>query len=215
MGFAASYRPALNIGGDFYDVIEAAPDEIYFVIGDVSGKGVPAALLMAQSVSTLRGAIKPGVSPDAVLARWNRSLCGHTVRGMFVTAIVGRIIPSLGVVEMSSAGHSSPLLVQASGSVSPTDIESTPPIGVMEDLKVPLSSVTVGKGEWLVFFTDGLIESFNAAGKMLNVDGVKRLLAMPFSSAEAVVAQVTHAEEDHRQQRSPRDDLTVLVFGFQ
>ena len=83
--FAATYRPARNIGGDFYDVLEMGPDEIYFVIGDVSGKGIPAALLMAQSLNTLRLIVKPGITPVAALTRWNEMLCGHTIRGMFIT----------------------------------------------------------------------------------------------------------------------------------
>jgi sigma-B regulation protein RsbU (phosphoserine phosphatase) len=69
--FSALYRPALNVGGDFYDVLELGPDEIYFVVGDVSGKGMPAALLMAQALSILRLILKPGISPVAAMARWN------------------------------------------------------------------------------------------------------------------------------------------------
>ena len=89
--FAALYRPALNVGGDFYDVIEAGPDEIYFVVGDVSGKGMPAALLMAQALSFLRLIVRPGLAPVAVMAKWNAMLAGRTIRGMFITALLGRI----------------------------------------------------------------------------------------------------------------------------
>lgn len=213
--FAVTYRPALNIGGDFYDVIKTGPDELYFVIGDVCGKGVPAALLMAQSLSALRGCIKAGLAPDEALARWNRTLYGHTVRGMFVTAVVGRVIPSVRLVQLCNAGHCAPLLVRPNNQVVPIPCESSPPIGVVEDLKTCLRSSTVQSGEWLVFFTDGLVETFNAADEMLKLEGVNKLLEKRFSSAEAVVAELTRGESDHRQETAPRDDLTILVFGFQ
>ena len=110
--FAAQYRPALDVGGDFYDVYEVGPDELYFVVGDVAGKGVPAALLMAQSLSILRLILLPGISPADVLDRWNENLCRRSLRGLFVTALVGRIVPSLRQVEMASAGHCTPWIVR-------------------------------------------------------------------------------------------------------
>jgi sigma-B regulation protein RsbU (phosphoserine phosphatase) len=186
LGFAATYRPALNIGGDFYDVLEIGPDEIYFVVGDVSGKGIPAALLMAQSLSTLRLIIKPDISPVEALTRWNEMLCGHTVRGMFITAILGRITPSLRLVELSSAGHCQPFHVTPNGGADLLETKNSPPLGILGGLKCHLTSTSLSPGEWLVFYTDGLTESFSPENNLLGSAGVKRLLSQNHFARRAI-----------------------------
>lgn len=211
--FAATYRPARNVSGDFYDVLDLGPDEIYFVIGDVSGKGVPAALLMAQSLSTLRLIVKQGIPPVAALKRWNEMLCGHTIRGMFITTILGRIVPSQRTVEFASAGHCPPFRV-AGAQAHDVPTKGAPPIGILEHLEYHSNLLTLAPGEWLVFFTDGLTESFNPSDVLLDREGVQALLAHDFSSASSVTSALQRGEAEHRQDAEPSDDLTVLVFGF-
>jgi sigma-B regulation protein RsbU (phosphoserine phosphatase) len=214
--FAATYRPALNIGGDFYDVLEIGPDEIYFVVGDVSGKGIPASLLMAQSLSTLRLIIKPSISPVDALTRWNGMLCGHTVRGRFITAILGRITPSLRRVELSSAGHCQPFRVTPDGCARLMEVKNSPPLGILDGLKCELTSTTLLPGDWLVFYTDGLTESFSPEHDLLGTTGVKGLLSQkPFASPGDIVMKLREGEAAHRANATPHDDLTILTFGFQ
>jgi sigma-B regulation protein RsbU (phosphoserine phosphatase) len=216
LGFAATYRPALNIGGDFYDVLEIGPDEIYFVVGDVSGKGIPASLLMAQSLSTLRLIIKPGISPVEALTRWNEMLCGHTVRGMFITAILGRITPSARLVEISSAGHCQPFRLAPDVVPDLLETNNSPPLGILGGLKCHLTSTTLSPGEWLVFYTDGLTESFSPEKNLLNSAGLKLLLSKNhFTSASDIVVKLQEGEAAHRGNATPHDDLTILAFGFQ
>lgn len=212
--FAAVYRPAQNVGGDFYDVIEMSPDEFYFVIGDVSGKGVPAALLMAQALSTLRLIIRPGIAPDDALARWNAELSGHTIRGMFITALLGRIQPSTRRVEMASAGHCAPFHL-AGSTATELSWRGAPPLAILRELPRHLHEVTLAAGERLVFYTDGLIESFNPEDVSLDRSGVQALLQeRPLQSAQEVVDQLTQGERRHRREAQPHDDLTLLAFGF-
>lgn len=215
IAFAAAYRPALNIGGDFYDVLEMGPDEIYFVVGDVSGKGIPAALLMAQSISTLRLIIKPGISPVEALTRWNRMLCGHTVRGMFITAVLGRIITSQRLVEISSAGHCHPFRVRKEGGAEILETNNSPPLGILAGLKCHLTSTSLSRGEWLVFYTDGLTESFSPGSDLLGVAGVQRILSQDrFASAADVVKRLQEGEAAHSANGTPHDDLSILAFGL-
>lgn len=213
--FAAAYRPALNVGGDFYDVLELGPDEIYFVVGDVSGKGTPAALLMAQALSILRLILKPGISPVAAMARWNAMLSGHTIRGMFITALLGRLVVSTRQVELCSAGHCHPFLARADGTAVEVKIAGSPPLGLLPELPARAHTLTLAPQEWLVLYTDGLIESFNAADEPLDGTGVTRLLSRRFGSAADVIDTLNRGELDHRQQAEPHDDLTILAFGFQ
>jgi sigma-B regulation protein RsbU (phosphoserine phosphatase) len=212
IGFAATYRPARHVGGDFYDVIELGPGRYFFVIGDVSGKGMPAALLMAQALSTLRLILNPRLSPATALARWNDMLCGTTIRGMFITALLGRIDAATREVELASAGHCHPLLVRA-GQVTEVAVPGGPPLGILPERTMRAKSLTLGPGEWLVHYTDGLVESFNEAREPLDRAGVERLLAPAFTHEKEVVAALEAGEAAHRGAADPHDDLTLLVLG--
>jgi sigma-B regulation protein RsbU (phosphoserine phosphatase) len=212
--FAAAYRPARNVGGDFYDVVAAGADAIYFVIGDVSGKGIPAALLMAQALSMLRPMIEPESQPAAVLKRWNNMLCTQTIRGMFITAILGRVIPSQHRVEIASAGHCQPLRVSRGNEITEVKCESAPPLGILPGIEYRMTAATLAPGEWLAFYTDGLVESFNAERAELGKEGVVKLLRGKFDSANNVAETLARGESNHRGEAEPHDDMTLLVFGF-
>jgi sigma-B regulation protein RsbU (phosphoserine phosphatase) len=212
--FAATYHPALNVGGDFYDVIELGPDEIYVVVGDVSGKGMPAALLMAQALSILRLIVKPGISPVAAMARWNAMLSGHTIRGMFITAMLGRLVLSTRQVELCSAGHCHPFIT-GEGHAQQIKIAGSPPLGLLPELPARSQMLKLEPNQWLVLYTDGLVESFNREDVQLDAEGVERLLSQKFTSATDVIDGLNRGELNHRQGADPHDDLTILVFGFQ
>jgi sigma-B regulation protein RsbU (phosphoserine phosphatase) len=212
--FAAAYRPALNVGGDFYDVLETGPDELYFVIGDVSGKGVPAALLMAQAISTLRSIIAPGLAPATVLERWNALLCQHTVRGMFITALLGRANVYERRLELANAGHCPPFRVSPEGKVSESPLPGSAPLGILPQLEPSRLDVTLSSREWMVFYTDGLSESFDPNEELLERSGVAKLLQARFREAGDVIDALTFGERKHRRYAEPHDDLTLLVFGF-
>lgn len=214
ISFSASYRPARAIGGDFYDVIEMGEDEIYFVIGDVSGKGTPAALLMAQSLSMLRLIIRPGIGAGEALRSWNQMLCGRTIRGMFITALLGRIVLSTRCVELASAGHCSPFLLGGSPRVRDIRIDAAPPLGILLDAAGSEKKIHLEPGELFCAFTDGLTESFNTRDQLLDRSGVSALLDRDFASPAAVVAALLRGEMDHRAEAELSDDLTLVVFGF-
>ena len=197
-------------------MLEIGPDEIYFVVGDVSGKGIPAALLMAQSLSTLRLIIKPDISPVEALTRWNEMLCGHTVRGMFITALLGRITPSRRLVEIASAGHCQPFHVTSNGSAELLEIKNSPPLGILGGLQYHLTPASLSPAEWLVFYTDGLTESFSPDNQLLETEGIQRLLSQnQFASAADIVMKLQEGEAAHRRNAAPHDDLTILALGFQ
>jgi sigma-B regulation protein RsbU (phosphoserine phosphatase) len=212
--FAAAYRPARNVGGDFYDVVESGPGEFHFVIGDVSGKGVPAALFMAQAVSMLRLIFRPGISPEEALTKWNAMLINRTIHGMFITAIVGRVLVSERRVEFANAGHCRPFLVHRNGAVEELAIPGAPPIAIIAKLPDSRSAIDLAPGDFLVLCTDGLIESFDGDRKALERNGVLRLLSQKFATPPDVIDALNVGELNHRRDAEPHDDLTVLVFGF-
>lgn len=214
LSFAAAYRPAYNVGGDFYDVVEMTPDEFYFVVGDVSGKGVPAALLMAQALSTLRLIVRPGITPVAALQRWNAMLSGHTIRGMFITALLGRITVADRRVEMVNAGHCPPFRIHGAGGTEEVTMHGSPPLGILPELPRHHFDVQLAPEDWLVLYTDGLVESFDPDDVQLDRSGVKTLLQGRFGKAQEVIDCLTLGERAHRRGAEPSDDLTLLVFGF-
>lgn len=211
--FAASYRPARQVGGDFYDVVEIEPGHFFFVIGDVSGKGMPAALLMAQAVSTLRLILRPQLSPATALSRWNEMIYGSTIRGMFITALLGKIDAAARTVEFASAGHSGPMLVRADGSVEEIAVPGSPPLGIMPSRNAQAHQHQLNPGDWLVSYTDGLSESFDAERRSLDSAGIQRLLRRSFSTSQEIVDALVCGEETHRGEVDPHDDLTTLVAG--
>lgn len=217
--FASHYRPALDIGGDFYDLFEVDPDEIYFVIGDVAGKGIPAALLMAQSLSALRLIIERGISPAEAMERWNRTLCRQSLRGLFVTATLGRITPSRREVEIVSAGHCPPWIVRGPQhgrpAVQEAKLEVSPPLAILPEAHYQRSFLALDPGESLVFYTDGLTECHREGEDiLLGGDGARGLLEKEFANPRQIVAILSEGEIAYRGDTPPQDDLTLLVFGF-
>ncbi len=212
--FATAYRPARFVGGDFYDVIEVRNGQFFFVIGDVSGKGMPAALLMAQALSTLRLILHSRMNPSRALNRWNDLLCEQTIRGMFITALLGRVDTTQRQVELASAGHCQPICARLDGPPEDISVPGGPPLGIAPGRMYHNVTATLGEGDWLITYTDGLSESFNAAREPLHATGVSALLHGPFAEAAAVVCALEEGERQHRGDADPHDDLTMLVFGF-
>ena len=218
--FAATYRPALDVGGDFYDLFEVGPDELYFVVGDVAGKGVPAALLMAQSLSILRLIIVPGVAPAEALARWNEMLCRRPLRGLFITAALGRVVPSRREVESAFAGHCPPLWVRGAvggqDRVVETRQDTGLPLAILPSSRYHANFLRLEPGDSLVFYTDGLIESRDGGGHgtQLGSSGARRLLEKGLANPQQIVATLSEGETRHRGDSPAQDDLTLLAFGF-
>jgi sigma-B regulation protein RsbU (phosphoserine phosphatase) len=211
---ASHYRPARNIAGDFYDVFERSEGVFYFVVGDVSGKGVSAALLMAQAISMLRLIVHRGMSPTDALAKWNNRLCDRTIHGMFITAILGRIFPEERLIEFAVAGHCPPWLRFEDGTVEEPPILAAPPLGIIRDQTYELNQIYLLPRSHAVFYTDGLIESFNADRKPMSAERVKKVLAESGTDLLKVVAALAQAEADYRGDVPPHDDMTVLAIGL-
>jgi sigma-B regulation protein RsbU (phosphoserine phosphatase) len=168
---------------------------------------------MAQAVSTLRLILRPQLSPATALARWNEMIYGSTIRGMFITALLGRIDVSECQVELASAGHSQPLLVRSGGVVEELAVPGSPPLGILPSRTAQSQTHRIAPGEWLVSYTDGLSESFDCSRRPLDGAGIRSLLSRPFSAAQDLVDTLLQGEEKHRGEADPHDDLTTLVAG--
>jgi sigma-B regulation protein RsbU (phosphoserine phosphatase) len=169
--------------------------------------------MMAQAISMLRFIVHPEMSPADVLRRWNTRLWDRTIRGMFITAVLGRIVAQSSRIEFSVAGHFAPILRRGIGKVEEPTIEASPPLGVVRDLQFALNEIKVLPGTQAIFYTDGLIESFNESREAFSMDRLRKVLAQPLNGSEQIVEALIEAEAEHRGDILPHDDLTILTIG--
>ncbi len=213
--FAAHNQAASNVGGDFYNVFVRSPYEIYFAIGDVSGKGISASLLMAQTLSAMQFVFAATTSPAEALTKLNSTLNERIVRGMFVTTIVGRVIPSANRIELASAGHCKPLLIRAEGSVHEIETQGSVPMGILPKVTYRQGKLEVHPGDWLVCFTDGLSESRNPSNEtFFEQKIIPSLSGRKFATAQNIVDHLIDCERRHRGTGRQSDDLTILAGGL-
>jgi len=212
---AAHYTPALEVSGDYYDIIQLGDDRIGLLAADVSGKGVPGLVVMAMLRVVLRGLARGDRRPMDVLASSQRMLKGTMRKGMFVTCLYGVLDARSHRFDYASAGHCPPLLYGASRS---RWLEAGgKPIGLFEDRMFESSlreqQVVLQPDECLLLYTDGLVEAMNMTGDQLGEDPVAQLLTGHGADPPSVsVDRLRKCVKKHRGDRLPTDDLTLVVL---
>ena len=172
---AAYYRPARTVGGDFYDFIELPDGLIGLVVGDVTDKGVPAAMVMAATRSVLRAAAQRLLEPGAVLRRVNETLCSEIPPNMFVTCLYGVLDPATGLLRYANAGHNLPIVHRA-GVVS--ELRATGmPLGLMPGMDYDEKEATLAPGSSVLLYSDGLTEAHDPDREMFGTPRVRERLA--------------------------------------
>lgn len=166
--------PANEVSGDFFDFLRLSDGRVYFALGDVSGKGMNAALLMARAISLLRCLAKTAGDPGTLLGRVNRELCDTSVMGMFVTIIAGYLSSDGDMVEIANGGHPPALLRRGDGSFHEFPAEA-PPLGVLPGVEFPSSTFKLGS-DTMYLYTDGISESESSDGSQLQSSGLKEVL---------------------------------------
>jgi serine phosphatase RsbU (regulator of sigma subunit)/anti-sigma regulatory factor (Ser/Thr protein kinase) len=171
--FTPYYKPAKEVGGDFYDFLVFGSSQLGMVIGDVSGKGVPAALVMAMTCTMLRTIVQEITSPGEVLARINELLVAHVPPGTFVTCFYGVLDLESGHMRFANAGHDFPYHQQGT---NVSELQATGmPLGLMPGMHYEELEVTLAADESVLFYSDGLVEAHNKQREMF---GFPRLMKM-------------------------------------
>jgi phosphoserine phosphatase RsbU/P len=212
----ALIRPAREVGGDFFDAVALDETHLCVAIGDVSGKGMPAALFMMRVVTLLRSALLERRDPISVLPDLNRQLCEANEEFMFVTMAVALIDTASGCLTYLNAGHNPPALSVAGGNFRLWDPPKGPLLGVAPKAVYEVRELKLGQGDTLLFYTDGVTEAENAN---LEIFGVARLTGAleargPFNGAEAVVEQVDLALAAFVAGAHQSDDITMLALRY-
>jgi sigma-B regulation protein RsbU (phosphoserine phosphatase) len=211
--FSAHYTPALEVGGDFYDFIRLDRDRTGIVIGDVSGKGVPAALFMAKLGSDMRTLAFTEKDPSAALGKLNDLLAERSRRGMFATLLYLELDSASGLITLCNAGHLPPIIRRADGSLERVAKTGGAPLGMLPGMRTGQETAAIGPGDTVVLYTDGIIEAMNSREELYGYERFEALLkkgpADPGKLKDAIIADV-----DRYTGLSPQhDDMTLVCFG--
>ena len=197
-GFAMSsaYQPAQEVGGDFFQIIREDEGSTIVALGDVSGKGLKAAMSVSLIVGILRSLSGENSTPVQMLQGLNRCLCGR-LQGGFVTAIVLRLLPN-GTVILANAGHLPPFL-----NLRELEIEGSLPLGLISSAEYSEIQIRLDPGDQLSLYTDGLVEARSSTGEIYGFERLHALFASRPSAQQATQAAVAFGQED---------DITVLTL---
>ena len=203
----ALMTPAKEVGGDLYDFV-IIDNQLYFCLGDVSGKGVPASLFMAQAIRLFRAMAKERRKPSDIATRLNNELTENNDSGMFVTMFIGEADLTTGHLYYCNAGHNPPLL---DGEF--IDVQSNAPIGLWPGLEFEGEELDNISGKLLFIYTDGLNEAENLAQEQYGDDRLQQMLKqMKSDTARQVVDTFSQTVESHRNGAAPNDDMTMLAI---
>ena len=211
----ASMTPAREVGGDLYGYLLTG-DNLYFVVGDVSGKGVPASLFMAQATRLFQTLAKQCMSPAEICTRINDALSGEDNEGnMFVTMFLGLLDLKSGHLSFCNAGHNPPILGDPEKGCDFIQMHSNAPIGVLPGLDFQGDEIENIKGRPLFVYTDGLNEAENPAHEQFGDDRLLTFLRnCSFESSRQVILDIVADVEKHRNGAEPNDDLTMMCLNI-
>lgn len=207
----ARVRPARSVGGDLY-AYHDSKGSLYIAVGDVSDKGVPAALFMARAISLVQQLMMAGEHPAQAMTRLNNALETGNDNCMFVTLFLGVLDLRSGHLEFASAGHTPPSLLR-NGSVQVIAQDDGAALGLARDLHYPGNTAQLEPGDRLAIYTDGIDEAFNAQAEMFGVERFNDGLAQTGTSSPAAAGQaIFRAIDDYAGDVPQSDDITLMIL---
>ena len=206
-------RPSNTVGGDFYDILPLPDGRLVLCVGDVAGKGSPAALLMAILLAMLRTLVDEGLESARLLERLNVQVARHSPASRFITFSYGIYDPRTGRYEYVNAGHLPPLVRRRDGRFEQLEGNGLA-LGMFEQASYESRAVTIEPGDLLVLYSDGITEAENPSGRAFEESGLEQVIARAADSdTEAIGRAVLTAVDAHADGMKLYDDLTVLVLA--
>ena len=204
--------PAKTVGGDYFDFIRITPSCMCVCLGDVSGKGIPAALLMSNLQATLRGQVLQDQTPQACVKKSNLLLFKSTDMDKFATLFYGVLNTETHEFHYCNAGHNYPFLIRANGETLRLDVGGLV-LGALEDFQFEESSIQFMPGDLLVIFSDGISEATNVRDEMFGEERLERLVAGKRGKTAVELIEVILEEvRDHAELTPQSDDMTLVVM---
>jgi serine phosphatase RsbU (regulator of sigma subunit) len=209
----ASMSPAKEVGGDLYNYLQLG-DKLYFCVGDVSGKGVPASLFMAQATRLFLTLAKQEMSPAEICTRMNDALSGDdNENNMFVTFWLGLVDLTTGHLSFCNAGHNPPVIGCGGDDVTFLKMQPNVPIGVLPGMEFEGEEMDTIKGQPFFIYTDGLNEAENKEKEEFSDARLIEILRnTQFTSSRQLIEKLSAEVEAHRQGAEPSDDLTMMCL---
>jgi sigma-B regulation protein RsbU (phosphoserine phosphatase) len=205
-------RPANTVGGDFYDVLPLADGRVIITLGDVAGKGSPAALLMALLLAVLRTLVEEQLEAAALMARLNVQICRHSPTSRFITIFYGVYDPATGELTYVNAGQNPPLIRRLDGRYERLTCTGVA-LGMFEHSQFRAVSSHIRPGDLLVLYSDGITEAEDPSGQPLEESGLELVIERyALEGAARLTAHVLSAVEAHARQARFHDDLTILIL---
>jgi PAS domain S-box-containing protein len=207
---AAYYQPATEVGGDFYDFLELEDGHLGLLVGDATGHGMPAALLMATTRGMLRAGAQTSDSPSEVLERVNNSLCPDIPPNMFVTCLTAFLDSTSGQLQYANAGHDLPYLRHADGV---SELRATGmPLGIMPNMRYEQKEITLKPGESVLLYSDGLVEAHDSQHEMFGIPRMERLIGRHPGGATLMDFLLAEMERFTGEDWEQEDDITLLTL---
>jgi sigma-B regulation protein RsbU (phosphoserine phosphatase) len=211
----AVLESAREVGGDFYDFFLLDNDHLFFSVGDVSGKGVPAALFMAASKMLMKGTAHLELAPAEILERVNRELCWENDSAMFVTVFCGIFSIKTGELHYSNAGHNPPVLLHTSGRAEWLVLPEGFMLGPFEDSRYETRKMILAPGDMLILYTDGVTEAMNPAREVYSDENLLQTVTRSGeNTAEGLVREIVQSVHDYAGDEPQSDDITLLVLKY-
>lgn len=213
LDIAALMNAAKDVGGDFYDFFRIDDQRIGFVVADVSGKGVPAAIFMAVSRTLIRATGVRGVSPAECISYSNELLAQESANSMFVTAFYGIYNLTTGQVTYTNAGHNPPYLMKADGTILQLPFSSDLVVGAIDDFKYSEETLQLEHGDTLLLYTDGVTEAINSGDEEFGEQRLQAVLAqMTSNSSQDIIGRIKACVSDFAGEAEQSDDITLLAI---
>ena len=212
---AATLKPALEVGGDFFDFFFIDNDRLCLSLGDVSDKGAPAALFMAAAKTLIKAHATGAESTAGVAGRVNRELAINNDTCMFVTLFLAVLNLRTGELLFTNCGHNPPYLVRQGGTPEMLDQRDGPALGVIETAHYGENQIELGSGDLLVIYSDGVTEAMNGAGELFGEARIEQLLSSDhLDGAEAAVHGIVDSVVAFEDGAPQSDDTTILAVKF-
>ncbi len=206
---------AEQVGGDFFDYFMIDENRLGFVVGDVSGKGIPASIFMAVSRTLIHSFAKTGCSTNECLTLTNKILCNESANSMFVTVFYGILDINSGKVDYSNAGHPYPYILRNSNVIETIDRDSSVLLGVFDDANIKSSSFYLDKNEALVLFSDGVTEAMNVKHQLLGTDKLtKYLQTIDTKNPKLITDYILEFVKKYSENYIQSDDITILTVSY-
>ena len=212
--FRVHYSSAMEVGGDFYDFIKLSPSHLAIILGDVSGKGVSAALLMAKLMSEVRAETRGLSEARAFLSTINGVVAGEVEEDIFATLLLMMLDTESGTLTAASAGHPFPLVRRGRApEVEELAVPAGFPLGLYPGAEYGQGSYTLNPGDVIVAYTDGIVEAMDAADTVYGEDRLREVMTAKAASPETTMAQILEDVDQFVGERDQSDDRVLMCFG--